>query len=204
MAQAFGEICGHPEALANIRLGGMTDRLILRAGFDAIGRPFEEATYQEVMACYLGHLEREVRQSDGYAIYDGVEQAVAACESLARAAVGLGTGNVEAGARTKLERGDLNPHFPFGGFGSDAEERSMLVEAGAVRGAKRLGIPRDEVRVVVIGDTPKDVEAAHAIGARCVTVATGAFSESELQAAGADAVFPALDASGATDAILDA
>jgi phosphoglycolate phosphatase-like HAD superfamily hydrolase len=54
---------------------------------------------------------------------------------------------------------------------------------------------------VVIGDTPFDVTAALAAGARAVGVATGSHPAAELRAAGAHAVLPDLTD---TDAVLKA
>ncbi len=202
MSRAFDEVCGSADALAGIKLGGMTDRMILRAGFEAIGRSFEEALYQKVMTVYLAHLEGEVTRSTGYQVYDGVYAALDACEARAHSAIGLGTGNIEEGARVKLARGDLSRRFAFGGFGSDAEDRAELLEAGAQRGVQALGVARNDARVVVIGDTPRDVSAAHAIGARCITVTTGSFDAATLEEAGADAIFPSLQGTGAIEALL--
>lgn len=204
MATAFGAVCDAPGALDGVKLGGMTDRLILRAGFEAIGRTFSEELFTSVMDEYLKHLTHEVKASEGYVVYEGVHEAVEACRAIPDSATGLGTGNIEAGARIKLKRSGLDQHFAFGGFGSDAEDRAELVEAGARRGAKALGVPREEARVVIIGDTPRDVYAAHAIGARCICVATGTFSFEELEAASADAVFETLASPGAVEAIIAA
>ena len=202
MARAFGAVCGNEKALVGVKLGGMTDRLILRAGFEAIGETFSELRYQEVMQSYLRALPEEVSASTNYIVYDGVQAAIARCQGQEHAVVGLGTGNVEKGARIKLERAGLNGHFAFGGFGSDAEQRDAVVDAGIVRGIERLGVGRNQVRVTIIGDTPKDVTAAHACGARCIAIATGGFSQQELHAAGADAVFATLTSEGALEAIV--
>ena len=201
MASAFGAVCDAPRALAGVKLGGMTDRLILRAGFEAIGRTFSEELFNAVMDEYLQHLADEVEASKGYVVYEGVHEAVHACRAIPGSATGLGTGNIEAGARIKLKRSGLDELFAFGGFGCDAEDRAELVEAGARRGAEALGVPRADARVVIIGDTPRDVYAAHAIGARCICVATGSYTFGELEAASADAVFDSLVSPGALDAI---
>jgi phosphoglycolate phosphatase-like HAD superfamily hydrolase len=117
------------------------------------------------------------------------------------AAVGLGTGNVREGARLKLGRVGLFEHFDFGGYGCDAEDRAEVIRIGAERGASALGRTLSECRVVVIGDTPKDVAAAQAIGAECVGVATGSYSVDALLACGATAAFSDLTAEGAWPAL---
>ena len=117
-------------------------------------------------------------------------------------AVGLGTGNVRAGARIKLERVSLYDQFAFGGFGCDHEDRAELLRVGAERGAAALGVERGECRVVVIGDTVRDVDAALRIGAECIGVGTGAGTPETLSGRGATAVFATLAVPGALEALL--
>ena len=95
-------------------------------------------------------------------------------------AVGLGTGNVERGARIKLERSGLNPLFSFGGFGDDAEDRSALLRIGVERARTRCGGVLAASEVWIIGDTPKDIVAGQAVGARVLAVATARYSVREL------------------------
>jgi phosphoglycolate phosphatase-like HAD superfamily hydrolase len=170
----------------------MTDRLILRQGLERIEQPFSEAVVTRLIEVYLGHLEREVPLSERFVVFDGVEPLLDRCVAEPDYAVGLGTGNVARGAYVKLERANLGRYFPFGGFGCDAEDRTELIRTGAARGADRLGLPLDQCRVVVIGDTPRDVSAAHGIGATCLAVSTGGFADDALREAGADWVVDSL------------
>jgi len=201
MRRAFEEVVGHPDALEGIRLGGMTDRLILRHGLEVAGHPFEEAMIEALLERYLACLDEELPRADGYRVIDGVLGALEFVEGLADVAVGLGTGNIELGARAKLRRGELDHRFAFGGFGSDAEDRVELLRAGAERGAAILGEPLEAVRVVVVGDTPRDVDAAAGLGAEIVAVATGGFDVAALREAGAAEVHGRLDEASALDAL---
>src|SRR5262249_15158691 len=135
-------------------------------------------------------------------VHAGILAALSAAEGTG-AAVGLGTGNLREGARLKLSRVGLLGRFAFGGFGSDHESRPELLRIGAERGAAALEAPVGECGVVVIGDTPKDVSAALAIGAECLAVATGSFDAAALAAAGATWTFRDLAEEGALDALLD-
>jgi len=197
------EAC-HPGAVAagwlDFRLGGLTDRLIVA---EALRRGGVDAPVEPVLEAYLSLLEEELeRARDAYVVYPGVREL---CEALAGAegvALGLGTGNVERGARLKLGPGELNRYFAFGGFGSDATERAEVLQIGARRGAGRLGLPPERCRTVVIGDTPRDVAAGLDIGARCVAVATGSYGQGELRDSGAHHVFEGLDADGVLEALL--
>ncbi|MFW5926129.1 MAG: HAD family hydrolase, partial [Myxococcota bacterium] len=201
LARAFGEVCGREDAMKGVELGGMTDRLILRAGLEALGRAFDERTAEALIEAYLGHLPDEVARSNGYRVLPGCRDAIAALARRPGYALGLGTGNVRRGAEIKLSRGGLDASFTFGGFGCDHEDRVELLRAGARRGAEQLGVERGACRVVVVGDTPRDVTAARGIGAECVCVETGGSAAAELLDLGATAAFPDLSAPGALEAI---
>jgi len=202
MDRAFDRLHGRRDACAQIAFGGMTDRAIGRAGLQAIGAEPTMEAIEAVIAAYLEALADELVRSTRARVHDGI---AAALDASARAgcAMGLGTGNVHAGARLKLGRVGLADRFSFGGFGSDHEIRSELLRIGAERGAALLGAPIAECRVVVIGDTPKDSLAAHAIGAECVAVATGSFELQQLTEHGARWVFPSLLAEGAVRAVVE-
>lgn len=203
LERAFDVFYGRPDACAHFPFDGMTDRAIARQGLTAIGVEPTEAVIDDLLARYVAVLEDEVQRVDParYRVHAGMAEAVQAALEM-RMAVGLGTGNIREGARVKLERVDLYRHFAFGGFGDDDESRPALIQRGAERGAARLGVTLAEARVVVIGDTPKDVAAAQAMGAQSIGVATGNWSVRQLLDCGATWAFPTLAAAGALDAVL--
>jgi phosphoglycolate phosphatase-like HAD superfamily hydrolase len=192
MERAFGAVFGRPDAMA-FPMDGMTDRLIVRQALVAIGVEATAEAIDRVLEAYVDILRDEVATcpDDRYRVHAGMREAIEGARTRG-AAVGLGTGNIREGARVKLARVGLGDAFRFGGFGCDAEDRVALIRVGAERGAAELGLPRDRCRVVVIGDTPKDVAAAQAIGAECVGVGTGHFDAEALIACGATAAFPDL------------
>ncbi|MBK7859553.1 MAG: HAD family hydrolase [Archangiaceae bacterium] len=200
---AFTELHARPDACSHFSFDGMTDRAIMRQGLAALGLEVTFGDVDRLLAAYVRHLEGTIAAAppDGYRVHPGMHEAIAACEA-AGFAVGLGTGNIREGARLKLQRVGLHGRFPFGGFGDDHEERHRLLAAGAARGAERLRVDLGEARVVVIGDSPRDVEAALAIGAECVGVGTGSSSAAKLLALGATAAFDTLSAPGALEAVL--
>lgn len=188
MQKAFADVTGDVEALPRVRFSGMTDRAIVRAGLRALGASEDEGIIDAVLEHYLQRLPEEIARASPYGMYDGVQDAVDCALGVAQAAVGLGTGNIQIGARCKLEPLGLNERFGFGGFGCDAEDRAELLRIGARRGAEKLGTSVAECRVLVIGDTPKDVVAAHAIGAQCLAVATGTYTVEQLRETAAEHV----------------
>lgn len=183
---------------------GMTDRAIVRRYLDASGEGASETRIDELLASYLGILGEEVARvpADRYHLHDGMTAALDRADALVGTAVGLGTGNVERGARIKLERVGVSHRFTFGGFGDDHEERAELLRVGALRGARQLGVDAGSCRIVVIGDTPRDVAAAKAIGAESFAVATGTISYQDLEASEPAHLFTDLAAPGALDALL--
>jgi phosphoglycolate phosphatase-like HAD superfamily hydrolase len=181
-------VCGAYEGFS---FAGRTDRGIVRAGLEAAEIEVTAQLVDRVLDHYLHLLEGNVATSDEYVVHPGVHDAVEAVSGHG-AAIGLGTGNIEKGARIKLERAGLNPYFGFGGFGCDAEARAELIRAGAERGASKLGLPLSNCDVVVIGDTTRDVAAAHAVGGRCVGVGTGGADANVFERAGAEWFFDSL------------
>jgi phosphoglycolate phosphatase len=201
---AFEKRYGRRDA-CSFPLDGMTDKLIVRLGLEAIGVAVTPDEVDALLALYVEILQIEVAAADSatYRLHAGMKGAVEAGRDAGHA-VGLGTGNLREGARLKLERVDIYRYFPFGGFGCDAEARPDVIRRGAERGAEILGLPLAECRVVVIGDTPKDVAAAQAIGAESIGVGTGSYTPEALLACGATHAFGDLSAPGALEALLGA
>jgi phosphoglycolate phosphatase len=196
LERALFEVMEVRHGLSGITLDGATDRAIMRAIFAAQGLPFDAALAEHVLARYLGYLPEELRAGSGYQLMPGVAELLARL-SAQELAFGLCTGNLVGGARAKLSHGGIwdpfaPPHFG-GGFGSDAEERHEIVRVAIQRAEAQLGAPIAPADVLIVGDTPRDVAAALAVGVPCLGVATGRSSESQLGEAGATYTFPTLD-----------
>jgi phosphoglycolate phosphatase-like HAD superfamily hydrolase len=192
LADAHGPVDG---AIASLRFDGMTDRLIVRRSLELLGRPFDETACDALLAAYVTHLRSEI-QGPGFRLLPGV---TALLTGLRARGVphGLCTGNVVEGARLKLARAGLEAFFDWGpggmhGFAADGEARELVVAAAVRRVAAALRRPVSPAEVLIIGDTPRDVEAAHAVGCPALGVATGNFPEEALRQAGADATVPDL------------
>lgn len=184
--RAFQEKWGVEANIEEHTRAGMTDPEIAAIIFsEVIGREGTPEERAAAIAAYLGHLEEAVNESSGYRIMPGIE------ETLSRLAEqgllqGIVTGNIEAAAHIKLARGDLNRYFGFGGYGSDAADRTVVTEKALERGEGVLGSPLDRAEAISVGDTPRDIQAGHGAGIRVVGVATGDYSVSEQREAGAD------------------
>jgi phosphoglycolate phosphatase-like HAD superfamily hydrolase len=186
--RAFKEITGFENAMEGVRPHGKTDPAIVREIFRGRGESSHSPdTVVHILDAYLGFLPDEVRTSN-YRILPGIVDFLEAFKQHPGICWGLATGNVERGARIKLERGNLNSYFKFGGFGSDAENRTDLVRRAAEKGMRLLGREIEPADTFVIGDTPLDVYAGKEAGFRTVGVATSDYSKEQLAAAGADLV----------------
>jgi phosphoglycolate phosphatase-like HAD superfamily hydrolase len=181
---AFAEVFGIPNAMARVRCDGKTDPLIAREVLGPRGLDSAE-NIQRLLERYLVHLETCLAAAVGYRIFPGVAESLALLAERGLPC-GLATGNVEPGARAKLARGRLEHHFHFGGYGSDAEDRAELVRLAAERGRRLIDDP--VAPAVVIGDTPRDVAAAHQAGLPAVAVAAANYDRAALEAAGAELV----------------
>lgn len=109
------------------------------------------------------------------------------------ATLGLLTGNISGGAASKVRHFGLDSFFRFGAYGCDHSDRNLLGPIALERAARHAGRSFSAGETWVIGDTPKDIACAHAIGARCLAVATGRFTAAELESHGADRVVESLD-----------
>jgi phosphoglycolate phosphatase len=190
---AFDELYGIPADIGEFTESGMTDPVVGRLTFAAvIGREPSTEELARVVSHYLMRLPEEVAQSSGYRVLAGVDELL---PRLCRGGflLGITTGAVEAAANIKLARANLNRFFSFGGYGSDSADRGELTRKAIDRAGVILGSPLDPQRVLVLGDTPKDVAAAHAANAIAVGVASGHYSEVELREAGADYVLRSLE-----------
>ena len=175
-------------------LAGSTDLGVLAgilAHFDRAHGPEEEAAF---FACYLRHLEHNLARG-GYPgrVLPGAAELLENLSRLPDVTVGLLTGNIAGGAAAKMRHFGLHSHFAFGAYGCDHADRNLLGPVALQRAATHAGRDFTADETLVIGDTPKDVACAKAMGARCLAVATGHFSADQLRACGADFVVERLD-----------
>jgi phosphoglycolate phosphatase len=171
----------------------MTDPEVARKTFvSAIGRAPSKDELARLFAAYLLRLSDEIIGSEGYRTLAGVDDTL---KHLGESGVLLGivSGAMEGAARIKLSRARLNRYFLFGGYGSDSPDRVALTNVAISRATTLRGRELPPSSVVVVGDTPLDVDAAMRVGAISVAVASGKYSEDDLRSAGADHVLGSLE-----------
>lgn len=169
------------EDLPPLDLAGATDGGVIRQLFFDAKHELGDEKAEAFRECYLRRLDERLQHPsfDGR-LLDGVAELLPHLHSTGAFSVGLLTGNLRRGAQYKLERFSIAHHFADGGFGDDGEHRNLLGPVAVRRMELAAKRNFDPARVIVIGDTPKDIACAHAMGARCVAVATGKFDRASL------------------------
>lgn len=182
---------GMKEDISGINYAGKTDPQILREvlEMEGIEEKIIEDNFQDCLdymtSYYLENVHRENVRALG-----GVKELLTTLKK-DKVLLGLTTGNLEAIAHAKLGKAGLDDYFSFGGFGSDSSERPSLVKKALERAQKLFGY--DGNQIFVIGDTPRDVEAAKPLNLFTIAVATGRYSIDELEETGADFVLKNLE-----------
>jgi phosphoglycolate phosphatase-like HAD superfamily hydrolase len=189
------------------RYDGKTDRQIVRdlmrsEGFDDMTI---DARIPAVLETYVDGLRHELTLP--HTRIEALRGVVALLDALAPRAhcvVGLLTGNLQEGARHKLNAAGLAfERFALGAYGSDHELRVELPAVAQQRAREHLGLEVAGNAMVIIGDTPADIQCGRPIGARAIAVATGQYSVGALTEHGPDAVFSDLSDTAAVLAAID-
>lgn len=186
-----GEILyGVKNCCSELSLAGRTDLYNFGAAYKfATGKKPTRAAVERLHQEYLKRLPYFVRaaiRGGTYHVPPGLKTLLKHLSRDKRVLLGLGTGNMERGARIKLEPSGFNVYFLFGGYGSDSFHRHVLLKK-AVQRAKRLAHePFAPADVYVIGDTPLDVAAGKRAGFKTVGVGTGFSEWKELSASKPD------------------
>ncbi|NYB52948.1 MAG: HAD family hydrolase [Methanobacteriaceae archaeon] len=182
---------GMEEDISGINYAGKTDPQILREVLELGGIP-EKVIEEKFQDCldymvqdYLANVHRENVQALG-----GVNLLLRELKD-ENVLLGLATGNLEPIAYAKLSKAGLDGFFSFGGFGSDSPVRPCLVEKAINRAREFYGFKGNQI--FVIGDTPRDVEAAQPFNLKTIAVATGRYTTRELEKTGADFVLESLE-----------
>jgi len=187
------EIFGWEELLEDIVFAGNTDLGVLfqlalkHEGHEENARQ-HQARFFEVMT---RRLDAELQRDKPLPV-PGARELVRSLQGRQRVLSALLTGNARPCAWSKLRHAGYGEEFPHGGYGDDHPDRDTIARMAWKRLQQTHGGPVTLLPGLVIGDTLRDIQAARAIGARCLAVASGACSAGALAAAGADRVVDTL------------
>ncbi len=173
--EAAFRLYGKKDAASELSLAGQTDLANFQAAIRvSTGRRGTAAEVERLHREYLRHLPSFVRKAERLGTYKlppGIRRLLDRLRRKPEVVLGLGTGNVEKGARIKLGPSGFNAYFPFGGFGCDSHVRHRLLRKAVERARPFVG--KRKMEVFVIGDTPLDVSAGRKAGYKTIAVGTG-------------------------------
>jgi phosphoglycolate phosphatase-like HAD superfamily hydrolase len=184
--KAFGETFASefklPEATRKVVFHGRTDVSLVRQIFRANGIAETPAHFTRFFDRYPFWLDHYLQRLDGGPC-EGVLEFLSELEAVKNAPVlALLTGNIRLGAELKLRRYNLWQHFAFGAFADDHEDRNCIAGVARDRGKERFGGKLEPEEILVVGDTPHDIECGKSIGAKVLAVGTGGVKLDELRA----------------------
>jgi phosphoglycolate phosphatase-like HAD superfamily hydrolase len=208
MQRALGQVFGSP-GNPSYRYDGKTDKQIVRDVMRMEGHSDEhiDARMDSLIEIYLEGL-REGAKEKRFNVrpLEGVPELLDELEPRKDVILGLLTGNVETGARMKLKAAGIDPdRFKINAFGSDHEHRPRLPAIAQRRASEMLGLDIAGDRLVVIGDTPADIDCGRSLGAKAIGVASGHYTVEQLESHNPYAVFSSLkDTERVLETILNA
>jgi phosphoglycolate phosphatase-like HAD superfamily hydrolase len=176
-ATSFKRVTGFELSFAGVQLAGNTDTAILREAGEQAGIPaeiMEERT--EAVLDAMRHAVAEQRDQMDLIRMPGVEEALKYLAARG-AYLGVASGNLETIGWIKIEQAGLREWFKFGGFSDHFSVRSELIAQAAAKAREMAGA---DATVCIVGDTPRDIEAAHVNSLPVIALATGHFSFDEL------------------------
>lgn len=203
LVRAFAQLHGREPDLASVDVAGRTDRWIIRRMLEAHGVEPSATAIHAVLEGYLQLLHDEMVARPGL-VLPGILDLLEHFHHRTDVVQGLLTGNVERGARIKLEHFRVWHYFKFGAFGDDSALRNDLGPHAVRRAREQHAVEFAPDRIFVIGDTPHDIECGKVIGARTVAVATGGYSHAELAGHQPDATFHDFSDPAALRRVIDA
>ena len=176
MMSAYTAVWGRDPSGVTYPMSGRTELEISRQLLALLGfsRAEVESGLPEFWRRYPEELRRHI-SPETTTVHPGIRELVRAVGEDPRMALGLLTGNCEAAARVKLEVAGLNG-FAVGAFGEHHEQRSALPPLAVAEAREKFGREFRGKAIVIIGDTPNDIECGRAVGAKSIAVATGRFA----------------------------
>ena len=184
----FTDEFGIEDDLKKVEIAGRTDSGIARQMLTTHGIPVTEVNLERFFNGYLRFLAPQLSAKQGR-LLPGVVSLIENLHNRSHIALGLLTGNLERGAKLKLQHYSVGQYFEFGAFADDHHDRNELGKFAKERALSIHGVDFPPEQIYVLGDTPHDITCARAIGAKAVAIATGAFSVEQLAQHNPDSLF---------------
>jgi len=180
-AKVFETLFNARDGFEKLKFAGRTDVSLVREFFQYHNIAPEPDNFERFFEAYVFWLDHILEQS-GTDTCAGVWEFLAALRKLPKPPmIGLLTGNIRLGAEIKLRHFDLWKEFETGAFADDQEDRNKIAAVARERGRRLIGNRLRDDEILVIGDTPFDIQCGRAIGAKVLAVATGGATLEQLQ-----------------------
>lgn len=176
----FKTVFGKQHKPEDVSFAGRTDLSLLREFYRHYDIPHTQENLDRFIETYVFWLEHLMHQYGGHVCAGAAELADDFIALPDRPIMGLLTGNLRIGAEIKLRHHGLWEKFEFGVFSDDHEDRNQLAVIAQERAGQMLCRKLKGEEVLVIGDTPKDIDCAKHIGAKVLAVATGGHTMEDL------------------------
>lgn len=180
LEDAAREVLGADPDYSELHTAGLTDSQIARMLMEQHGVEESPEKVGAFLRAYEAQLPRRLPERRGR-VLDGVKEILDDLRERPGVHSLLLTGNTRAGARAKLSHYELDGYFEDGAFCLDMDDRGAIARRALDVATQVVGTAPELDRTFVIGDTPHDVTAGKAIGARTVAIASGVVSAEELE-----------------------
>jgi len=190
--RALEAMFGTAGRIDQMRFDGKTDLAILREALEPAGITPDDirARIADWESDFVELTRRLTAAAPLFRCCPGARDLLARVDDDDRFRVSILTGNLERVAGVKLASVGLDRHVRLrGAYGSDHEDRNALPAIAAGRIAGQTGQTFAPEDFVIVGDTPRDIEAARTFGSRSVAVATGHYGYDDLASCAPDAIF---------------
>jgi phosphoglycolate phosphatase len=183
MGQALKEVFGTSGRIMDASFIGSTDIGVVRALMTEQGFSLEEINqkFGKLFEAYGRILVDKLRTWEKFQLCSGVPAILEELDAR-NALLGLVTGNCQQGAFAKLGKAGLTDYFSFGAFGDESDNRAELCAYAHARAEVEADKPISKDDLILVGDSPNDIKAAHEYGIRVLAVASGWTVAGELEA----------------------
>ena len=191
LVRAMKDLYGVTPNFEHALISGRTDldNFSLVYGLIKKGKKPTAAELKKMRAKYLELLPKEVQASvrlKKYKLVPGIKKFLEVLAKDKEILLGLGTGNLEQGAKLKLIPCGLDKFFTLGGYGDDGHTREEMLRAAVKRAEKKFKTKITPDQVFVIGDTHRDIMAAKNCGFHNAVLTTGFGEAQKIQRAAAE------------------
>jgi phosphoglycolate phosphatase len=200
-AKVFATEFGAVDGFEKLKFAGRTDISLVREFFAVHQIADTPENFQRFFEPYVFWLDHILSQTTSE-VCRGVWEFIDGLRALPEPPLlGLLTGNIRLGAEIKLRRLGLWDIFETGAFADDHEQRPQIAAIAKARGSRILDEDLQGEQVLVVGDTPLDIDCARAIDAKVLAVATGGATLGDLRSHAPDWSVADLRDISATEAI---